>query len=334
MESPIYSLAELLSMATPHAVGAFSPLEQQPYLAVDLNSASPLPAIDRRAGLFDWLQRQPCPTIAIGPELHPLARAFDVLLPDDRELGLIVKNIAQNPIAALVLVQVLRNTESMPTAAALLVESLGYATLQTGPEFERWLSTQPATMSTTTNENEPSLLLQRDANILRVRLNRPERRNAISVEMRDALYEALQLIVADESIGAVEISGNGACFSIGGALEEFGSASDGATAHTIRTLRLPANLLALCADRIAFHVHSACIGAGIEIPAFGHRITATGNAFFQLPELRFGLIPGAGGCISLPRRIGRQRTAYMALTMKKINATTALQWGLIDSIGD
>ena len=327
----IYSFAELLA-AAPHTFGAFSPLEHRPYLVVDLNSVPPTLDSDRQTVLRGWLQLQPCPTIAIGPTLHPLARAFDVLLPDERELALLVKNIAQNPIAAMVLVQVLRSTEVMPTATALLVESLGYATLQTGAEFKRWLGTQPATEPVARGNNEPPLLLQRDVNILQLRLNRPEQRNAISVEMRDALYEALQLIIADESIERVEVSGNGACFSSGGALEEFGTVSDAATAHTIRTLRLPANLLVLCAERISFHVHSACIGAGVEIPAFGRRITATHNAFFQLPELRFGLIPGAGGCISLPRRIGRQRTAYMALTMKKINAATALDWGLVDAI--
>ncbi|HSB96750.1 MAG TPA: enoyl-CoA hydratase/isomerase family protein, partial [Spongiibacteraceae bacterium] len=140
--------------------------------------------------------------------------------------------------------------------------------------------------------------------------------------------------LSDASIERVAISGNGACFSTGGDVDEFGSVADGISAHTIRSLRLPANLLVQCAARLTFNVHSACIGAGVEIPAFGHRVNATRNAFFQLPELQFGLIPGAGGCVSLPRRIGRQRTAYMALSMKKINAATALDWGLIDAIVD
>ena len=56
--------------------------------------------------------------------------------------------------------------------------------------------------------------------------------------------------------------------------------------------------------------------------------------FLQLPEIRFGLIPGAGGCVSIPRRIGRQRTAYLALSARRINAATALDWGLVDAIVD
>jgi hypothetical protein len=327
-----HTLTELvLAASSPFSHGDHSPLERQPFLLVDLYAAAPHISVDQQSALCGWLQQQPCPTIAIGESQHPLARAFDVLLTDARELERIAANIMQTPLAAMMLVQVLRSTEAMPAAAALLVESLGYATLQTGVEFMRWSATHPP--STIVSDNaEPPLLLQRDEDILTVRLNRPAQRNAISVEVRDALYEALQLILSDSSIRRVEISGNGNCFSIGGAVEEFGSVADGISAHTIRTLRLPANLLVQCADRLAFHVHSACIGAGMEIPAFGQRVTATRNAFFQLPELRFGLIPGAGGCISVPRRIGRQRTAYMALSMKKINSATALEWGLIDAI--
>jgi hypothetical protein len=335
-----YTLNELLTEATmPYRHGAHSPLEAQPFILADLNAAALSAAA--QITLTGWLQQQPCPTIAIGAAEHPLARAFDVLLPAankndsvaHRDIERLLGNIKRTPLAAMVLVQVLRSTENMPAASALLVESLAYATLQTGVEFKQWLAAKPAPLTTPANI-EPPLVIERSADVLTLRLNRPERRNAISVEVRDALYEELQLVLSDDSIQRVDISGSGACFSTGGDVDEFGSVVDGITAHTIRSLRLPANLLVLCAERLHFHLHSACIGAGIEIPAFGRHITATRNAFFQLPELQFGLIPGAGGCISLPRRIGRQRTAYMALSMKKINAATALEWGLIDAIVD
>jgi enoyl-CoA hydratase/carnithine racemase len=99
-------------------------------------------------------------------------------------------------------------------------------------------------------------------------------------------------------------------------------------------LRNPARYLALHGDRYHFHLHRACVGAGIELPAFAGRVTAARNTFFQLPELGMGLIPGAGGCVSLSRRIGRQRTAYMAVLGKRISAPRALEWGLIDAIVD
>ena len=63
-------------------------------------------------------------------------------------------------------------------------------------------------------------------------------------------------------------------------------------------------------------------------------IKAREDAFFQLPEVAFGLIPGAGGSVSLLPRIGRHRLAYMALTAARVDAATALSWGLVDEIVD
>jgi enoyl-CoA hydratase/carnithine racemase len=87
-------------------------------------------------------------------------------------------------------------------------------------------------------------------------------------------------------------------------------------------------------DRITFIVHGACIGAGVEIPAFAGRVVARSDATFRLPELGMGLVPGAGGTVSIPRRIGRERFRTMALTGEMIDAATALSWGLVDEIED
>jgi enoyl-CoA hydratase/carnithine racemase len=68
--------------------------------------------------------------------------------------------------------------------------------------------------------------------------------------------------------------------------------------------------------------------------AWAGRFTAASDAWFQLPELAMGVLPGAGGCVSLTRRIGRQRTALLVLSGKRITARTALDWGLVDQIVD
>ena len=62
-----------------------------------------------------------------------------------------------------------------------------------------------------------------------------------------------------------------------------------------------------------------CLGAGVELPAFAARVVAHANTSFALPELEMGLVPGAGGTVSLPRRIGRQRTAWLALTGQRLD---------------
>jgi len=66
--------------------------------------------------------------------------------------------------------------------------------------------------------------------------------------------------------------------------------------------------------------------------AFGDHIVAAADTQIALPEIGLGLIPGAGGTISLPRRIGRQRTAWLGLTGQTIDAPTALAWQLVDEL--
>jgi enoyl-CoA hydratase/carnithine racemase len=324
----VLSLADLLDLATaPAALAPYSPLTAQPFLLI--GSAAP-PAAADQALICAWLARQPCPVLGL-PGSEAVHAACDAVVAD-AELPAVIRTIAAAPIAAMVLVQLLRATETLSIAGGLAAESLAYATLQAGPEFKHWLAGRPPHPPDERRDTGPPVVLEAGAAGLEIRLNRPARWNALSLEMRDALVEAFQLVAADRGIVRARVTAKGRCFSIGGDLAEFGTTPDPATGHLVRSLRLPAAALALCAERVEFHLHGACIGAGIELPAFAHRVTATRNAFFQLPELRFGLMPGAGGCISLPRRIGRRRTAYMALSGRRITAAKALEWGLIDGI--
>lgn len=326
----IDQLCELARVA--HSRENYSPFGEQNFLMVDLTASAISLLPDDQQRVSDFLAQLPCPSIAIGGA-HPLRDAFDVAVTTLEEIKTLCSNIARAPIAAMTLVQVIRATTMLPLAEGLLVESLAYAALQAGPEFQEWSRDNPPQTVDSTDEGPP-LSIEHEGDDLIVQINRPNRRNAISVEVRDALAELFQLICSDHSIRRATISGRGGCFSIGGDLDEFGTAPSPAEAHAIRSVRLPARYLIQCADRVAFHVHSACIGAGAEIPAFGKHISATRSAFFQLPEIQFGLIPGAGGCVSIPKRIGKQRAIYMALSGKKINAKTALDWGLIDEIVD
>ena len=92
--------------------------------------------------------------------------------------------------------------------------------------------------------------------------------------------------------------------------------------------------LHLLSDRLEASIHGPCIGAGIELPAFAGRVVAAQETTFRLPELAMGLIPGAGGTVSIPRRIGIHRTLYLALTGDVLDADTALAWGLVDELMD
>ena len=314
---------------------------QSAYLLIDLNSACSH-VLYHSQQLGDWLRHQAVPVIGYLRDeqtANAMTAYVDLVVNRITDLNRITTNIAKNPISSMILVQVLRDTEHRNVQQALTVESLGYSTLQSGTEFASWLkgfreSQLPTTESVGSPNSSPAVLLSRQQGVLKIRLNRPETRNAFSTEMRDGLFEAFQMLAMDDSINKATVSGLGACFCTGGDLLEFGQFTNPADAHRVRTLSLPSRLLAEHISRVEFQLHGACIGSGIEIPAFANRVIARRKTFFQLPEISMGLIPGAGGCVSIPRRIGRQRTAYMALSGKRINAPTALDWGLIDAIVD
>ncbi len=316
---------------TPGSVADFGPDTASPFLLLRLDGGR-----TADTATADWLRTVPCPVIGIGSAPgaggDDLAAACDtctVTLDDAEALG---QNIARTPLAAMSFVQLLRLSESLPLADALVAESLTYSTLQTGPEYRRWLDANRAAAPFAHRDDGPAVIVEREGARVALTLNRPSNRNGMTVEMRDALVEALQLVRADPTIERAILTGAGKCFSTGGDLTEFGSAPDPVTAHWVRCLRLPGRELAACADRVETQLHGACIGSGIEFPAFAGRVTADASTHFQLPELKFGLIPGAGGCVSIPRRIGRQRTVWMVLSGRRIGARQALDWGLIDAI--
>lgn len=299
-----------------------SALTGTPYLLLDARGHAN-PRVTR------WLCSLPCPVIARAARGNDrqVERACDAIVDNPQD---VIAGIERSPMAAATLVQLLRVTEKLPVEDALIAESLAYAALQGGAEHRRWLASNKAPPAL--RDEGPAVVMTRDGARLSLELNRPSNRNAMSVEMRDALNEAFELVLADRSIKSVRLSGRGKCFSTGGALAEFGTVPDPMTGHAVRSVALPGRLLARCASRVTARVHSACIGSGIELPAFARRLVAAKNSFFQLPELSMGLIPGAGGTVSIPRRIGRQRTAALVLSGETIDAKTALAWGLADAI--
>ncbi|MFT7220964.1 MAG: enoyl-CoA hydratase [Candidatus Azotimanducaceae bacterium] len=298
-------------------------------LTVDLSGAKV--SSEEVVAINQWLRRQPVPVIGLMNDDERITAAFDLLVDKASDAEMLGSHIAQHPQASAVLVQVTRVTLSLPVYAALAVESLGYATLQGGEEFARWLAGRGELQTYDSSISAP-VVMERTGAELSILLDSPKNRNALSVPMRDGLSEAFQLVAMDDSIERVVVSGAGPCFSAGGDLTEFGTSKDVAEAHRIRQLKMPAQYLADAAQRYRFNLHGACIGAGIELPAFAGHVSAARDAFFRLPELAMGLIPGAGGCVSIPRRIGRHRTNYLAVTGMELSADEALSWGLVDEL--
>jgi enoyl-CoA hydratase/carnithine racemase len=307
-----------------------------PVLAIEARAGEPVPSPEVVETAVGRLAALPCPVVVltagdVAPALRRFVAACDVVVAERAELDALVASVVASPFAAATLVQVLRGSETRSVDDALTLESLGYATLQAGPEHARWLAARGPTDGPI-EETGPTVAVERTATAWRITLQRPARHNAFAARMRDDLCDALALAFADPL--PVELRGAGPSFSSGGDLDEFGTLVDPATAHLVRTTRSPARALSALAARTRVIVHGACIGAGVELAAFASHVTATPDAFFQLPEIAMGLIPGAGGTVSLPRRIGRHRTAELALGGRRLDAVTARAWGLVDVIDD
>ncbi len=271
----------------------------------------------------------PFPVIGIGDPAHPLAARLDTVIEPPMTVAGVVAGIERNPAAAAALVDLLRAIDGLDGHEALTRESRRMAMLQGGVEHLAWLAARrPAPAA----RPPGTVRIERHDAILDIVTDRPWALNAIDRAMRDGLREAFTVAALDADIASVRWRARGRAFGIGADLAEFGTTRDPATAHDIRMRTLPALSLLRCADRVIVHVQGACVGAALEMAAFAGHIVAGRDAWFQLPELAMGIIPGAGGCVSLPRRIGRRRAALMMLSGRRIGAETALRWGLIDAI--
>ncbi|MEU4650327.1 enoyl-CoA hydratase/isomerase family protein [Nocardia fluminea] len=299
-------------------------------------------AADKALALVIGVLRRP-PAVALGPVLaattftltdlpgsSPLPQVVQV---DDLAAGLdqVRCAVTHSPQAALACGQLLRQTGGLDTTHALTAEAAVYSMLLGGNEFARWLAERgPARPA----RSQPRALvrLQRTTDCLSIQLDHPERRNAFSARMREELLDAVHVAAADPGIARIELGGVGKAFCSGGDLDEFGTAADPVSAYLVRLDRAPWRIMDRIGDRLTARVHGACVGAGAEFATFAGTVVAAPDTYFLLPEVRMGLVPGAGGTVSIPRRIGRWRAAWLMLTGQRLSAATALRWGLVDRI--
>ncbi|WP_298514003.1 enoyl-CoA hydratase/isomerase family protein [uncultured Nocardioides sp.] len=302
-------------------------------------------AADELPGIVVGVAEEPVPS-RLAPVLEALSFTLAPSGPgstwvavDDTSacLAEIEATVTRSPLACQTLRTLLGLTDVLSARDGVVAESLAYSTLLAGPEFAAWLAARPS--GAVAPDPSPAVRVSRlPGDVLEVTLDRPARHNAFSAQMRDELLAALDVAKLDPTVVEVVLRGAGPSFCAGGDLAEFGTTPDPATAHLVRVARsagLAVNGLVVdrLGARVRVELHGACIGAGIEIPAFAETVVATPDAWFRLPELSMGLVPGAGGTVSIPRRIGRWRTAWLLLTGRDLAAATALEWGLVDVVG-
>ena len=152
--------------------------------------------------------------------------------------------------------------------------------------------------------------------------------NVLNHAVRVGLSDALMRVQRDASIAAVVLTGAGRMFSAGVDITEFDKPQQAPSAADIITLIDSIRMPVICA------LHGTLVGGGLEIALACHfRIAAPGSRL-GLPEIKLGLIPGAGGTQRLPRLVGMEQAMAMILSGEPVAAKEALAIGLIDAIVD
>lgn len=232
------------------------------------------------------------------------------------------------PLAAVAAAVLLR-AAPRPLFDGLVAESATYSALQAGPEFRSWRALRPPA-GPAPDADAPRVRVEEHAGHREIVLVRGARHNALDVRMRDALHTALVDAAATDV--PVLLRGEGPSFCSGGDLDEFGTFPDPALAHLVRLDRSLALAVAAIADRLVVALHGSCLGAGIELPAFAQHVVAADDTRLGLPEQAMGLVPGAGGTVSIARRAGRRTVLGLLLRDGTVDAEHARSVGLVDEV--
>ena len=166
--------------------------------------------------------------------------------------------------------------------------------------------------------------------VLAITLDRPERRNAITVAMYADLAEAFETAAGDPSIRLITIRGEGQDFAAGNDLADFLNAlpRDTTDIPVWRLLRA----LARCQIPVVAAVHGNCVGIGTTMLLHCDLVVADQSARFSLPFVDLALVPEAGSTLLLPKLAGRRRAARYLLLGEPFGADEAFDIGLVSHV--
>jgi enoyl-CoA hydratase/carnithine racemase len=177
------------------------------------------------------------------------------------------------------------------------------------------------------------LIVERPAKaVALLRLNRPEAKNALNMALRRQLAEAFGQIAADPDIRAAVITGSQDAFAAGADLAEMADAST--IDIMLRQTHLLWRTIAQCPKPVIAAVNGFALGGGCELAMHADIIVAGRSAQFGQPEVRVGIMPGAGGTQRLTRAVGKFKAMKMLLTGKPVSAEEAERMGLVSEVVD
>ncbi len=177
-----------------------------------------------------------------------------------------------------------------------------------------------------------TLLVEREGRVAILTINRPDKLNALSQQVRDDVLDALAAIEKDDGVGAVVITGAGDKSFIAGAdISEFAGRTPFDQRHAMRSPRV-FDAMATFPKPVIAMINGFCLGGGCELASSCDIRIASDKARFGQPEIKLGLIPGGGGTQRLPRLIGAGQAMRLILSGDMIPADEALRIGLVDQV--
>ena len=173
------------------------------------------------------------------------------------------------------------------------------------------------------------IVVSRADGVCEIQLNRPEKRNALTLAMYGALVDALNEARADDSIRVVLLSGAGASFTAGNDLNDFLAQGDqGEESNTVRFLRL----LPTFRKVLIAAVHGKTVGIGVTLLLHCDLVVAARSAQMTMPFVKLGLVPEAGSSLLLPRAVGYHRAAELLLLGKPFDAEAGREMGIVNRV--
>ena len=180
--------------------------------------------------------------------------------------------------------------------------------------------------------DEPLVLVERDEArmVALVRLNRPQQLNALNGPTMNALCEALEALDLDEAIRVIVVTGSDRAFAAGADIGEMAGAGP---IDMLRTNRIAQwDRVRRVSKPVIAAVAGWCLGGGCELAMALDMIIAAEGAKFGQPEIKIGVMPGAGGSQRLPRAVGKAKAMEMILLGEPITAAEAERIGLVSRV--
>ncbi len=174
------------------------------------------------------------------------------------------------------------------------------------------------------------LLVKREDTVTTITLNRPEKRNALSLEVMRELIDAFTEVGGTDALGVV-LAANGPVFSAGHNLAELAGTALDAAQRLFETCTELMDTVQAIPQPVCAKVHALATAAGCQLVAACDLAVAAEDAAFALPGVRIGLFCHTP-LVAVARTIGRKRALEMALTGDPIDAATAADWGLVNKV--